>query len=74
MTYPGLIFTKRTGVLPQDLVKSRSREIRCYDIQISLQFDRQLDRTAAEVPVKIQSGWENINMNLAASRLHEILR
>ena len=26
--FPGPLFTKRTGVLPQDLVKSRSREIR----------------------------------------------
>ena len=25
---PGPLFTKREGVLPQDLVKSRSREIR----------------------------------------------
>ena len=50
------------------------REIGFYDVQISLQFDRQLDSTAAEVPVKIQSCWKNINMNLAASKLYEILR
>ena len=28
---------------------------------------------AAEVAVKFQSDWKSLNMNLAASRLHEIL-
>ena len=30
--------------------------------------------SAAEVPIKLQSDWKGLNSNLAASRLHEILR
>ena len=30
--------------------------------------------TAAEVPANFQSDWKSLNSNLAASRLHEILR
>ena len=30
--------------------------------------------SAAEVPAKFQSDWKSLNPNLAASRLHEILR
>ena len=39
---PGHLFTEQTDVLPQDLVKSRSREIRRYNDRIA----------AARVPVK----------------------
>ena len=43
VTWP--LFTKRMNVLPKDLMKTRSREIECYN-----------DRTsAAYVPVKFQS-------------------
>ena len=51
-----------------------SREIGCYNDSIALKFDRHLGSTAAEVPVKFQSDWKCLNPNLAASRLHEILR
>ena len=37
-------------------------------------FDRHLGSAAAEVHVKLQSDWRSLNPNLAASRLHEILR
>ena len=37
-------------------------------------FDRHLGSSAAEVPAKFQSDWKSLNPNLAASRLHEILR
>ena len=47
---PGPLFTKWTGVLPQNLVKSRSREIGCYNDSIALKFDRHLDSAAVEVP------------------------
>ena len=70
----GLLFTKRTDVLLQDLVKSRRHEIGCYNDRIALTFDRHLDSAATEVPVEFQSYWESLNLNLAASRLHEILR
>ena len=70
----GPLFTKRPDVLLQDLVKSRSREIGCYDGRIALQFDRHLGSAAADVPVKLQSYWKSLNPNLAASGLREILR
>ena len=47
---------------------TQSREIgRCSD-RIALKLDRHL------LPVKFQSDWESLNPNLAASRLHELLR
>ena len=72
--YARPIFTRRTEVSPQDIVKSRSREIGCYNDHIALKFDRHLGSVAAEVPVKFQSDWKSLNPNLAASRLHKILR
>ena len=71
---PGPLFTKRTDVLPPNIVKSRSREIDCYHDRIVLKFDRHLGSAAADMPVKFQSDWNSLNPNLAASRLHEILR
>ena len=47
--------TKRTDSLSQDLVKSRSREIGCYNDRIALKFDRYFGRAAVEVPVKFQN-------------------
>ena len=41
-SYPGTLFTKRTGVLTQDLVKPRRREIRVQTFPIALKFDRHL--------------------------------
>ena len=70
----GPLFTKRTDVLPRDFVKSRSREIRCYNHRIDLKIDMHLDSTVAEVPVKFHSDWKSLNPNRVASRLHEILR
>ena len=61
-------------VLPQNLVKSRSREIVCINDRFALQFYRHLGSVAAEVPVKFQSNWKSLNPNLATSRLHEILQ
>ena len=48
------LFTK-TGVLPQDLVKSRSREIGCYNDRIAVKFDSHLGSAAVEIPVEFQS-------------------
>ena len=70
----GPLFTKRLGVLPPNLVKSRSREIGCYNDRIALKFDRHLGSTAADLPVNFQSDMKSLNPNLAASRLDEILR
>ena len=68
------LFTKGTDVFPQDIVKSRSREIRVYTFPIALKFERHPGSIAAEMPVKFESDMVNIDPNLAASRLHEILR
>ena len=35
----GPLFIKRTDVISQDLVKSRSRKIGCYNIRIAVKFD-----------------------------------
>ena len=74
LVLPGPLFTKRYDVLPPNLVKSRSREIGCCNGRIALKFDKYLGSVAADVPVKFQSNWKSLNPNLAASRLHEILR
>ena len=63
-----------TDLLPQDLVESRSREIGYYNNGTALKLGRHLDSAAVEVPVKSQSDWKSLNPNLAASRLHDILR
>ena len=70
--YYGPLFTKRTDVLPQDLVKSRTREIRVSTFPISLKFDRHLG--AVEMLVKFHSDTIIIISNLADSRRHEIWR
>ena len=44
-------------------MKSWSREIRCYFNRIILEFERHLDSTAAELPVKIQNSWKSSNPN-----------
>ena len=67
------LFTKRTDGLQQDLVKFRSREIRCYNDRIALKLDRHLNSAAAEVPVKIQSDFKSLSANPTGSRLHKIL-
>ena len=60
----GPLSTKRKDVLPQDLVKSRIREIVCYNDRIVLKFDRHLGSAAAKVPVIFQSDWKYLNINL----------
>ena len=66
--------SKRQNVLPQNLVMSRSREIGCNDDRIALKLDRHLGGAVAEVPVKFQVDSKSLNPNLAAWRLHEVLR
>ena len=46
----------------------------CYNDHIAPKFDRRFGSSVAEVPVKFQSDQKSLNLNLAASRLHEILR
>ena len=45
-----------------------------FKFSIALKFDRQLGSSVTEMPAKIQSDTLIITSNLAASRLHEILR
>ena len=63
----GSSFTKTS----QDLAKSRSCEIGGHIFHVALNFTCS---TAAETPVKIQSDWGSLNLNLATLRLCEILR
>ena len=65
------LFTKRADVLPQHLMKSRSREIRVQAFPIALKFDRHLGSRATEVPTKFQSNTIIVTTHLAASRLNE---
>ena len=51
---------------------TQSRDIGRYNDRIGLTFDRHLGGDATEVPVKFQN--DCIYPNLAASRLHDILR
>ena len=46
---PEPLFTKREDVLPQDLAKIRSREIRVETFPIALKYDRHLGGTAARI-------------------------
>ena len=66
--HSGALFTKLTDALPQDLVKSRSREIRVYTFPIALKFERHLGSSAAEMPIKFQSDTIIITPTLMASR------
>ena len=57
-------------------MKSRNREIGCYNDCIALKYDRHLGSAAAEVLGKIHCDSKCLNMNrdFMVSRLHEILR
>ena len=63
---PGRASTnKRTAVLPNDLVKSRSHEIGCYNDRIILTFDRQLGSTAVIGNAKLESrGFETWDLRV----------
>ena len=49
------LFTKPMNLLPQDLVKSRSHEVGCYNDPIALIFDKHFGSTDAEMHNKLQS-------------------
>ena len=49
------------NVLPRNRVKTRSREIGCYNDRIVLKFERHICHAAAEVPVKFQNDWKSPN-------------
>ena len=53
----GPLLIKRTDSLPPNHVKSRSREIGCYNDRIAPKFNMYLGRATAEVPSKFQSDW-----------------
>ena len=46
------LFTKRTDVLPQYLMKPRSHEIRVQTFPIAVKFDKHLGNSDAEMSVK----------------------
>ena len=47
--------------------------IMSYNGRIALKFDTHFGSAAAETPIKFQSDWKSLNLNLGASSLHEIL-
>ena len=47
-----LFIKKRTDVLPQELVKSRSHERRAKTFLIALKFDRHIGSSVAEMQIK----------------------
>ena len=55
-------------------MESGSLENGSFNYRIALKFDRRVGSSAADVPVKFQNDRPILNTNLAASRLHEILR
>ena len=57
-------------------MKSRSREIGCYEDCIAQKFDKHLGSLAADVPIKFQSDWKSLNQNLEALKLRglEVMR
>ena len=72
ITWP--LITKRTDVLPQYHVKSRSLYIRVNTFPIALKFNKHLGSSSVAIPVKFQSDKITMTSNLAASRLHDICR
>ena len=71
---PGPLFTKWADILPQDLVKSRSRKIGVWTFPIAFKFDRQLASRVVEMPVKFQSDMIIITSNRVSSWLQVICR
>ena len=67
-TDPRPLFTKRTGVLPPNLVKSRSREIGCYNDHIALKFWQASRQCCCGGARQILERLEHFNPNLAAWR------
>ena len=61
-------------VCPPNLMTSRGCVIKFYDNLIVLKFKWHLGSSSAKVPGKYQSDYKFLNLNLVASRLHEILR
>ena len=66
-------FTKRTDVLPQDLVKTRSREVRVQNFLMKLKFCSNLGNRSANKPVKLQSDTFTMISNFEASKLLDVL-
>ena len=70
----GHLFTKWMDVLPQNLVKSRSRGIWVQTFPITLKCGRHQGSSAAEIPFNSQNDRIIITSNIAASRLHDFDR
>ena len=68
---PGPLFAKWSDVLPPNLVKSGKPENVCYDYRIAMTFDNHFGSNDA---CQMSEQLENLNMIVAASRLHQVLR
>ena len=67
-TDPGPLITKRTDVLPPNLVKSRSHEIGCCNDHIALKFWQASRQYCCRGAGQILERLEQFNPNLATSR------
>ena len=59
------LYSLSGDVLPPDLVKSRNREIGCYNDRIALKFDKHIGSAAAEVLSIVRAIGKILNPNLA---------
>ena len=65
------LYSSRGRAFYREISKPRDSSL---DFPIALKFDRHLDSSTADMPVKFQSDTIIIIPSLAASRRHEILR
>ena len=70
----GPLFTKRTGFLPQDLVKYRSRENRIYTLLNRYEIWQAHRQHRCRDACQLSERYGHHHTNIAASRLREILR
>ena len=64
----GPLFTKLTGIVPPNLVNSRSRVNECCNDHIALKFDKHLESAAAEEKFKPESRGFETSRDLAVGR------
>ena len=69
---PELRFAKPMGVLPQDLVKPRNREIQFQTFPNPLNIAKLLGSSTTEMAVKYQGDTIIMKSHLAISRLRKI--
>ena len=69
MPIPELLFIQQTDVFPQDLGQTWSPEIQILTCPIAMKFDRHIDSSDAEMPVKFHSDTIIVTSILAACQV-----